>query len=125
MLRSRILELLKELQVWLWPVEFAIIVLAFFLAVNAYHQEREARRQQRLVETWQMLKEISPSAIGNVLKHLSEAGEVFTFIDLSRSRHGAPAYLPGLDLFDEQSGKGADFRVANFAGAILREADLS
>lgn len=130
--RSRVIELLKELQAWLWPLEFIIVVVAFFLGVNAFTEEREARRQerearaeQRLVETWQMLKEVSPSAVGKVLEALGERGEELTFTDLSRARHGGPAYLPGLDMFDEGANKGVDFRMSNFAGAVLREADFS
>ena len=124
---SRSWRFLKRLEVWLRPVEFAILIIAFIIAAITFSQESQDRRNQRLVASWQLLTEVSPGASGKILalEYLHKAGEHLTGIDLSRSRHGAPAYLPGLDVYDEKSDRGTDFRLANFAGAILRGADLS
>ena len=112
---------------WLWPVEFLIFLIGFAIAAMTFYWERDDRRNQRLVESWQLLTEVSPGASGKILalEYLHKVNEELTAIDLSRSRHGAPAYLLGLDVYDEKSGRGSEFRLANFAGAILRGANLS
>lgn len=96
-------------------------------------RESEDRRNQRLVAAWQLLTEVSPGASGKdrALNYLHANEErvphiqfPLPLIDLSFERHGAPVYLQDVDIYDERFDKGADFRMASFAGAVLRDADL-
>ncbi len=111
---------------WHRPVEFFIVVAGFLVAAITFYVETEERRNQRLVAGWQLLSERAPGASGKkrALLYLLENNESLVAINLSYKRHGAPVYLQELDVYNEETGRGADFRLASFAGAILNRADL-
>ena len=111
---------------WLRPIEFILVVVGLIIAIVTFLVESEDRQNQRLVAGWQLLTETSPGASGKrrALQYLHGNGESLVAINLSFVRHDAPVYLQGTDLYDEESGKGIDFRLASLAGAILQGADL-
>ena len=111
---------------WHRPVEFFIVVAGFLVAAVTFHLEQEERRNQRLVAGWQLLSERAPGASGKkrALLYLLENQESLVAINLSYKRHGAPVYLQNLDVYNEETDRGADFRLSSFAGAIMENSDL-
>ena len=111
---------------WLQPFEIVLVVAGLIVAAIAYFSDSEERRNQRLVAGWQLLSEKAPGASGKkrAIYYLQENAESLVAINLSYTRHGAPVFLQGLDVYNEDTKRGTDFRMASFAGAILNRADL-
>ena len=111
---------------WHRPAEFFIVVAGFLVGAVTFYLEQEERRNQRLVAGWQLLSEKAPGASGKkrALLYLLENQESLVAINLSYKRHGAPVYLQHLEVYNEETDQGADFRLSSFAGAIMANSDL-
>ena len=107
-------------------VEFAILVLGFFLAALTFYLESEDRQNQRLVNAWQIVLESAPGASGKVpaLEFLYSKKQPMFGLDLSHVKHGHPVYLRDLDFCDKPSCYRAYLPHSSFAGAIVDNAKL-
>ena len=111
---------------WVRPFEIVLVVAGLTLAAIAYLSDSQERKNQRLVAGWQLLSEKAPGASGKIraINYLQENNESLVAINLSYERHGAPVFLQGIDVYNEVTKTGIDFRMASFAGAIMEGADL-
>ena len=111
---------------WIQPFEIVLVVAGLIVAAIAYFSDSEERRNQRLVASWQLLSEKAPGASGKkrAIDYLRENEQSLVAINLSYTRHGAPVFLQELNVYNENTKRGTDFRMASFAGAIMNRADL-
>lgn len=122
---------IKEAFEWLRPIEFLLLAIGVAIAGITYRLEEDERHDRRIIAGWQLLSEEAAGASGKdmALNFLYEqgvlAGKRALFgLNLSFVKHGAPVYLQGLDLYDEDSDSGVYAPMSSFAGAILQGADL-
>ena len=111
---------------WIRWAEFSIVVLGVFIAASAFFIESEDRRNQRLVNAWQIALKEAPGSSGKIsaLQYLHKNKVPLFQLNMSSYKHGAPVYLQGIDLYYERDDLGPYVPNSSFEKAILRRADL-
>ena len=108
------------------PIEFSLLIIGLIIATVTFQFETEDRRNQRIVNAWQLALEKAPGGGGKVraLEWLYKSEESMFGLDMSFVAHGSPVFLHKLDMYDEATKRGASLPNSSFAGALLLHADL-
>ena len=107
-------------------IEFLVVVFGFIIVVTTFFLEQSERRDQWLVNAWQIVDKRAPGASGKItaIHYLVRNSAPLIHLNFSRYRHGAPVYLEKLDIFDEDLDLGAWLPQSSFWGSIMDGSDL-